>query len=727
MAFTFGDDVPDWAIDDDDPFGDPNDDGDHGNDNPREERVGTHFGAEHLLFLFDCDDSMFEKYVPCIMDDFDDDDNTNEEEDRQQFVSPMDIAITAAHRYLRTKIRDIAETKTGKRDALGVLLYGCDPYRATKQGNDDDSASGDGPVDAHDSDDNSEREELPTTHELIELNPPGIEQVLTLQECRPSNDPNSERQRDLCKEFSPGKKKKKKSEENGEEDEEDNDVCTLYQALTAAQKIFATSKRVKSASASNKQLPDSKAVWIFTNQDDPCHGDESQRARMLGAVKSDCRDAEIDLHVLPLPKKDADEGVNSEFDKNIFYNNLTSRKKRAQDDEEIAFVESETGAVDVEAIVENFAMGTRKRRRYASVPLLLPGWKVRKAQNQPSIMLDLYGAVQVRNKPVKVAVHQEKNKMTIKKTTRRNLETGEVVMPEDVHHFAEFCGRVSIHPADLSKMKRASNSLDEAGLVIHAFHPMKHLPATNRMTRNSIAYANNTRVKGSEKALYNLKLSMLKKDVFAVGELLTRSTATSKLVAFVPKNDEFGGFYIIQLPYKEDVRKVPQNDIGYADPASVDAAKRLISKATLNFEGDFVSCLPENPWLKHFFGYLESVSLGRPLGKVEDDAKMDVERMLETASEEIESFSLSLPEDDLPVKKERKRKTPSSSSATKTEFVKERISEEWIDGYKNDELDLLKNDELKAFLKSQGERVTGKKSDLVDRVIRVIQKELFKE
>ena len=314
--------------------------------------------------------------------------------------------------------------------------------------------------------------------------------------------------------------------------------------------------------------------------------------------------------------------------------------------------------------------------------------------------------------------------MTTKNTIRTNIETGEVVAPEDVHNFAEFCGRVSIHPADLGKMKKASNSHNEAGLVVHGFRPMKLLPTTNLMSRSSIGIANDSRVSGSEKALYNLKQSMMKKGVFAVGELLTRVSATSNMVAIVPKNDEFGGVLIIHLPYKEDIRKVAQSDIGFADRNSVDAAKNLISKSTLNFGNDFASCLPENPWLKHFFGYLESVSLGRALGEVEDEAKMDVEQMLETASEEIESFSLSLPEDDQPVKKERKRKAPAS---IKTEVVKERISEEWIDRYKNDELDLVKNDQLKAFLKSQGERVTGRKADLIDRVIRVIQTELFKE
>ena len=183
----------------------------------------THFGAEHLLFLFDCDDSMFEQYVPCQLDDFDD-------AEQQQLVSPMDVAVTAAHRFLRTKIRDMAETKSGKRDAVGVLLYGCDPNRAMRGTESPKSSDGD---DSEDS--GSEMDELPTTHALIELNPPGIEQVLTLQECRPTNNSNK-KQRNLWREFSAVK-----IEGESVEDEDDT-VCSLLQGLTAAQKIFASSK-----------------------------------------------------------------------------------------------------------------------------------------------------------------------------------------------------------------------------------------------------------------------------------------------------------------------------------------------------------------------------------------------------------------------------------------------------------------------------------------------------
>ena len=104
---------PAWAVDDDDLFGDGGEgggDGDENNNNSSD----ANYGAEHLLLLFDCNHTMFEKYVPCL----------SEDGEESNLVSPMDVAVTAASQFLRTKIKDIAETKGGKRDGVGVVSIG---------------------------------------------------------------------------------------------------------------------------------------------------------------------------------------------------------------------------------------------------------------------------------------------------------------------------------------------------------------------------------------------------------------------------------------------------------------------------------------------------------------------------------------------------------------------------------------------------------------------------
>jgi hypothetical protein len=236
---------PDWAAMDDDPF-----DEDVDEENEGGARDVANVGAQHIVLLIDCDESMFEEYVPCLSDRIDgsegggDNDNEN---DNLNFVSPMDVAITAAHRFIRTKIRDVAETKSGKRDGVGVLLYGCDPYRtmgrkiasgANTNGNImGKSVFGRGNG-SEEEDDDDDVDLQPSTHELLELAAPGIEQILTIQECLP-REPNSNRKRrNLQSEFSSGNRSEKC--EGNEED--GSNICSLLQGMTAALKVFGNAK-----------------------------------------------------------------------------------------------------------------------------------------------------------------------------------------------------------------------------------------------------------------------------------------------------------------------------------------------------------------------------------------------------------------------------------------------------------------------------------------------------
>ncbi|KAL7497365.1 hypothetical protein ACHAWT_006377 [Skeletonema menzelii] len=706
MSNPFGEEEPDWFQDPDYDGGDANDDDEN---NPGSAGAGG-FGAEHILLLIDCHESMFEKYIPLLDDaDMDDDDfadsNNNGPTKEKKLFAPHDVAITAAHRLLRMKIRNIAETRTGKRDGVGILLYGCNTTRGLQGKSDASTKSGD------DESDSDEEDEQHPTHELLELAPPGTAQILKVQECIPPSRDNksNQPQRDLKKEFSTLGVNQK----NDDDDEGGDGCCTLRQALVDANKIFEAAKCVKMRSTAGKDLPDAKSVWIFTNQDYPCSS-EFDKIQTITHAK-DLKEADIDIHVMPMPKKSGG------FDKSLLYNEMLSPISLQ---ENVDCFANDDGTLDIEDVLENFGHFARKVRKYAYVPLLLPGWKER--EGDPGIMLDLYSVVRERKKPVPITVHQEKSTATAKRTSIVDVETGAVVEKKDLHYYAEFCGgRVTLHPDDIASLKDLSRSNMAGCVVLLGFRPMESLDVTFPLNKNSIAFANDSIVAGSNKAFYNLKNAMERKNVYAVAELHTRAKSVSRMVALVPHRSSNGGLLIMQLPFNEDVREVATEDIGFADQEAVDAAKNLIAKCTVNHDGNFSEMLPENPWLKHFFGYLESVSLGRELDEVEDETKMDVEGLLAVARQEIEDFSMSLPIDQEPVKKERKRKADAVSKPSKADTPMEDIDEEWIDMYKNDDISGKTATELKAFLKSRGERVGGKKGELVDRVNRIIYNHIF--
>ena len=147
---------------------------------------------------------------------------------------------------------------------------------------------------------------------------------------------------------------------------------------------------VKTDTPSNK-LPDAKALWIFTNNDNPCSNEGD--ARQVAAIAKDASENGIDIYLLPLPPKE------KVFDKSLFYDEMLSNHS-----EEFA----EDGAVDVEAVLESFDRAIRKVRKYSVMPLLLPGWKDR--EDDPGIMLDVYSMIQLKTKPSPVTVHQELNR-----------------------------------------------------------------------------------------------------------------------------------------------------------------------------------------------------------------------------------------------------------------------------------------------------------------------------
>jgi len=587
--------------------------------------------------------------------------------------------------------------------------------------------------DEYDEGDDMERKQ--SYYEVLPLEPPGTVQSLEIQQCLPVEFlgsgnhrilSNSHVQRDLKREFS--------IECNDEECEDEyvrkQSMECLRSALHEANKMFMHAKCIKAESPSNK-LPDSKSIWIFTNQEDPSYGDEIQRTYIKVAAR-DALENGIDIHVLPFPKVDDFGNIQCNFDSDILYKSIVSPQHRMENNN--CFSQYNDGTVVIEELLDFFDKAMSKVRKIATIPLLLPGWKKRLKEGNDDgrsteIMLDLYPIVQQRSKGTPISVHQEKNKATIKKTCIVDPNENEVPS-ERIHHYVEFCGkRVPVRPADVAILKKMCNSHDKASLILFGFRPTNSFCLEHIIKKSYRAFANDRIVAGSERALFNLKEAMIRKEVYAVGELLLRHSSSSNMVAIFPEK-ELAGIVITPLPFKDDMRRVPKEDIGYTKRPVVDAAKKLISKSALNnvdFMHDF-----ENPVLKYFFNYLESVSLGRELtGPERDDdmLRMNVDQMLERASTEIRELSLSLPEDEVPEMKQhgvkRVRKETSNQPQMKRKIVD--IDEDWIQIYKDGTVAERTNAELKEFLRSIGERIGGKKDDLVDRIHRVIRNYLAKK
>lgn len=593
-------------------------------------------------------------------------------------ITPMNAAIQVCESMLRQKVSHVAISKIGKRDGIGVMLYG---QKEIAQESDEDDVE-------------SDIEESPTEHlssknapfkVILSLAPPGIQQLKNMRACLVG----STLSHDLQK-YCP-------------DDDYDDSSRPLRSALHEASKIFASAKCVKRKTLSDKSKPDSKNLWIFTCRDTPCQNLEEERQHLLIAAK-DAQDNGIDIQVWPF---------SNEFDASIFYKEILS----APPPDDFSFGE----------MLENMQQQWNKIRKVMSIPLLMQNH----LPDCPGIMLDFFRTVVPQRRPMPVWITQTTKKMTEKVTQVIAMETGEILrttgssepskpIPSDlIFTYTEFGGeRVPLTPTDIADIKRASNSGQEiASVALRGFKPMSALPITHILEKSFFCYPNDNAIKGSTEAFANLHGSMLRKQVVLIGELLTRVTATSRLVALIPQSegkDSDGdqvlapGMIVITLPFEDDVRGMEIDAEGIMTSELLEQAKGLIrgqKLSSVEFGANF-----ENAALKRFWTYIESVALGTNLQDREHyDTDIDDDRLRAMLGENIAGFLNELPDDMMESREKvgsRKRKVLEADES----------GCDWVQLYTTNSLPECKVDELKQYLRSVGARVSGKKDELVLRV-----------
>lgn len=281
----------------------------------------------------------------------------------------------------------------------------------------------------------------------------------------------------------------------------------------------------------------------------------------------------------------------------------------------------------------------------------------------------------------------------------------------------------------MGRIKNQSNATDHASLILLGFRHVDSIPLRFTLDRSYFLYPNEEMIKGSAVAFANLHAAMIRKNVLAVGEYLSRATATSRPVAVYPQQEvtEVGedgasaiqvtppGMILIELPFEDDIR-VLEEDGGKVVPEeeSIEAAMKLVRKLTIR---DFDLSMFENQALMQFWNYIEAVALETKARAPEDfEPILDEEAILEAAGDRINAFRDSLPQDVKVEKATRKRKVVEDDSGC-----------DWVDLFRTNSISSCTVATLKKFLGSRGARLSGKKAELAFRVGQMIGEEIQKE
>lgn len=387
-----------------------NDDGDEkGGGNDENEHIIP--GAHHILL-----------YIDCLM--MNKKNNNNNKQDNDHY-NDIDNTMNAIEIMIRSKIRSVTIQKVGKRDGLGIIFYNT-KYRKpntnfiinnehdnehdneqdninniNKNNNDDDNDNYDGDNQDED-DDNSEdllwsesRYTLPTTvHEFISLKPPGIKTVKAIQLTLPSSTSTStltsDRTIDLIQEYYDDRKHDETAT-NHIDDNDNNELPTtisLQLALHQSLQIFHQAKCVKPTKnkSNNNDIPDTKQIWILTNQDNPFeqvdNNNNNSMHTQIQATMNDLYENGIEVLVWPIRWSSPNDKW---FNYTIFYDHIDVDKPLQIDDDDENDNNDNVNDVDEnqkwiqDIMISYIQQGWKKTRRSLCIPLLLPNW------NCPSI------------------------------------------------------------------------------------------------------------------------------------------------------------------------------------------------------------------------------------------------------------------------------------------------------------------------------------------------------
>lgn len=704
------------------------------------------FGAQHVIALIDCHPYMFQ---PVVVADSD-------------IGCGFEWSLKVVLNLLQLTIEQTVKRKTGKRNRIGILLYNTKSVRnddpkingnisdrenPDKRDDDDDDKMDDEEEEINGLHDEEEYEQLPvsemTVHQLMNLELPGVKQVLDLQKLL------NEKGRNLRDEYCPAI-------------EEDPDCPPLQTALEEATKMLnhATSK-----SKRKKNESDNKSVWIFTNQAAPY---SDQKGRTVETIADDAKEERIHISVWPIicttgvpPETHAgSEQFVSPFFESIC-TNTDGLDKRLKNYEEM----NDKLYEEINDIKKN------RRSHYGPLHILRPG--IGRSIEEPPIMIDWYSLTQLLKRPGKVQIDNENNRETVKIREILEKDTGNVVAKLKTNYldteqrenqkkqpglrrfrqFFNFAGElVPITQDDTQKVLKNSNGGFQPGLTILGFKPRNTIPFYHCVSTSYVIFPNETEVKGTTSAFLKLYRAMVRKNVVAICEVLYRKTLQSRLAALYPviEDDDDDvkmppSMHVLQLPFEDDIRTVAPdaasmelnrclvekkelqikdafeitgNEVhddtlrgNIASRELVDAAIKLMEKLDLSesvLGQDF-----DNAALEDFYSYLNSVAFDMPKETASYDTRPRAENMRIQAGKEIDYFSSLLPADTVKPKtisKKRSRNIVSDDSGI-----------DWKELYNGNEIDTIKVENLKKYLRSVGLPLSGRKEDLVKRVINSLE------
>ncbi|KAH9847820.1 ku70-like protein [Lenzites betulinus] len=262
----------------------------------------------------------------------------------------------------------------------------------------------------------------------------------------------------------------------------------------------------------------------------------------------------------------------------------------------------------------------------------------------------------------------------------------------------------------------------EPGIKLLGFKDRSELAFEDNVKHSIFVYPDEMAYSGSKRTFTALLKTMIKKKKLAIVLSLTRRNASPVFCAVLPqmeKVDESGwreppGFHLIPLPFADDIRAAPQQKGFRASDELVESARKWIEKLKVK-NGSYPPDSYPNPALAYHNAQLEASAFREDFDPeaFEDLTVPKLDMMHKRAGKLLREWKQVLVEDETA----NVVAAPAAGRKRKADTQDVTIDETEVRRlYEEDQLRKLRVEDLKNFLKSKSEPVSGKKDDLVERV-----------
>ncbi|KAF7332555.1 SAP domain-containing protein [Mycena kentingensis (nom. inval.)] len=268
----------------------------------------------------------------------------------------------------------------------------------------------------------------------------------------------------------------------------------------------------------------------------------------------------------------------------------------------------------------------------------------------------------------------------------------------------------------------------EPGLKLLGFKDRKWLRFEDSVKHSVFIYPDELTYSGSKRTFSALLKSMVKKKKIGLALGLTRRNSSPIFYALLPQEEKIDpdgetdppGIHLIPLPFADDIRAAPIETACRASEETKDAAVAWISKLSVK-TGSYPPDTHPNPALAFHNAQLQATAFGEEFDAdlFEDVCAPKHDVMHKRAGKLWEAWKEAVANDENAAEEapvEKKRGTKRKADAADGDFSDAEIRSRHAEGT----LGKLTVDQLKTFLRSKGQPVSGRKDALIERVEEIL-------